>query len=131
MPTTDPIADMLTRIRNAQIAKHATARIPLSKTKLSIIKILEAEGYIANFDVLDEGHGWIVVTLKYLEGREPVIMKLTRESRPGRRVYVKHDEIPQVLGGMGFAIMSTSKGVMTGESARRQRVGGEVMCSVY
>lgn len=131
MATTDPIADMLTRIRNAQTAKHATVSIPLSRLKLDIAKILESEGYVENLEIDESGHGAIRLSLKYLEGREPVIMKLHRESRPGRRVYVKHDEIPDVLGGMGLSILSTSKGVMTGTAARQAHVGGEVLCSVY
>ena len=127
----DPIADMLTRIRNAQIAGHDTVSIPASNMKKSIAKILLDEGFIKNVEFINEGvHGDIRITLKYVEKR-PVIVGLTRISRPGLRVYAKVDEIPKVLGGLGIAILSTPKGVMTDKEARKAAIGGEVLAYIW
>ena len=132
MSMTDPIADLLTRIRNALLARHATVAIPASRMKLAIVKILRQEGYIDDFE-LDEttGHGLIAVRLKYVSGGRKAITGLERVSRPGRRIYRGKDEIPNVLDGLGITILSTSKGVMTGRSCREQGVGGEVLCNVW
>ena len=131
----DPIADMLTRIRNAIMAGHSTVAIPHSKTKLAIAQILKDEGYIADVTV-EEGKPapTIVITLKYWGSRRerrPVISDLKRVSKPGRRVYVGKNDIPWVLSGMGISILTTSRGIMTGQQARRQGVGGEVLCYVW
>lgn len=129
---TDPVADMLTRIRNAQIARLERTEMPLSKLKVRIAELLRQEGYIASFAVNEEGvQGTLSVVLKYVQGRQAAIRGLQRTSRPGRRVYVGHGELPSVLNGMGTAIMSTSKGVMTEKEARRQHVGGEVLFEVW
>ncbi len=131
----DPIADMLTRIRNAIMAGHSTVAIPHSKTKMAIAQILKDEGYIADVAV-EEGQpaSSIVITLKYWGSRRerrPVISNLKRVSKPGRRVYVGKDDIPWVLSGMGISILTTPRGIMTGQQARRQGVGGEVLCYVW
>ena len=131
MQVTDPIADMLTRIRNASAAKHATVNIPASKMKKSIAEILLEEGYIKNFQLLKDGiQGVIKVTLKY-NGSTSAIAGLRRVSKPGLRVYAGADEIPYVLRGLGIAIISTSKGVMTDKKARAANVGGEVLAFVW
>lgn len=128
---TDPIADMLTRIRNAQMANHTTLRMPASRMRLRIAEILVQEGYLSAVDDLQgERHPTLEMTLRYVEN-QPVIQHLRRESRPGQRVYVKSDEIPRVLGGLGLTIVSTSKGVMAGRDARKARVGGELLCTIY
>ncbi len=131
----DPIADMLTRIRNAVMVGHSTVVIPHSKTKMAIAQILKDEGYIADVAV-QEGQpaSSIVLTLKYWgtrRERRPVITNLKRVSKPGRRVYVGKDDIPWVLSGMGISILTTPRGIMTGQQARRQGVGGEVLCYVW
>lgn len=127
---TDPIADMLTRIRNAQSAGKVSVAMPASKLKQSIAKVLQEEGYISEFDVQDvDGKPTLNVTLKYFEGR-PVIDSLQRVSRPGLRIYKSRDELPKVQGGLGVAIISTSKGVMSDRSARHAGEGGEVLCYV-
>ena len=132
MHITDPIADMLTRIRNANNAKHDTVDIPASNMKKSIAQILLEEGYIKNFQLIDEGtQGVIRVTLKYGAGKEKVISGLRRVSKPGLRVYAGADELPKVLRGLGIAIVSTSKGVMTDKKAREAHVGGEVLAFVW
>ena len=132
MLVNDPIADMLTRIRNAQIAKHDTVVIPASNMKKSIAQILLEEGYIKNFQLIDNGtQGVIRVTLKYGAGKEKVISGLRRVSKPGLRVYAGADELPKVLRGLGIAIVSTSKGVMTDKKAREAHVGGEVLAFVW
>lgn len=129
---TDPVADMLTRLRNASTAKHANTVLPTSRLKQQIAQILKEEGYIQDFEVLsDTVPGSIKVTLKYGEGRAPAISGLTRISKPGLRVYKGRNEIPRVLGGMGTVIMSTPKGLMTGRDAWRQNVGGEVIAYVW
>ncbi len=132
MHITDPIADMLTRIRNASSAKHETVDIPASKMKKSIADILQQEGYIAGYQLIEDGgQGIIRVTLKYLAGKEQAISGLRRVSKPGLRVYVGTEELPKVLRGLGIAIISTSKGVMTDKKARAEHVGGEVLAFVW
>ena len=131
MNITDPIADMLTRIRNAGSAKHPTVDIPASKMKKAIAEILLEEGYIKHFQIVNDGvQGTIKVTLKYSAG-ERAIMGLRRVSKPGLRVYAGADELPRVLRGLGIAIISTSKGVMTDKKAREANVGGEVLAFVW
>ena len=128
----DPIADMLTRIRNGLIARHDAVTIPASNMKKSIAKILLEEGYIKSVDYIDDGlQGQIKVTLKYVAGKESVIKGLKRISKPGLRVYAKSEEIPKVLGGLGIAIVSTSKGVMTDKAARNAGIGGEVLAYIW
>jgi small subunit ribosomal protein S8 len=128
----DPIADMLTRVRNALKARHQKVDVPASKLKTEIARILKDEGYILNYKIVDEGsHKAIRVYLKYTPANAPVISKIERVSRPGCRVYVGKDEIPKVLGGLGVNILTTPKGVMTGKTARRENVGGELLCTVY
>ena len=132
MHITDPVADMLTRIRNANSAKHDTVDVPASNMKKSIAQILLDEGYIKNFQIVDDGtQGIIRITLKYNAGKEKVITGLRRVSKPGLRVYVGADELPRVLRGLGLAIVSTSKGVMTDKKAREAHVGGEVLAFVW
>ena len=132
MHITDPIADMLTRIRNASNAKHETVDVPASNMKKSIAQILLDEGYIKNFQVIDDNtQGVIRITLKYLPGKEQVIQGLRRVSKPGLRVYAGAEELPRVLKGLGIAIVSTSMGVMTDKAARAQHVGGEVLAFVW
>ena len=132
MQITDPIADMLTRIRNAGSARHETVDIPNSKMKKAIAEILLEEGYIKSFQLIDDGtQGVIRVTLKYNPGKEKVISGLRRVSKPGLRVYAGADELPKVLRGLGIAIISTSKGIMTDKKARAQHVGGEVLAFVW
>jgi small subunit ribosomal protein S8 len=129
---TDPVADMLTRIRNASMAKHPTTIIPRSRLKEQIAGILKREGYINDFEVLtDSPQGSLKVTLKYGTDREPALAGLRRVSKPGLRVYKGRDEIPRVLGGLGTVIISTPKGLMTGREAWRQRVGGEVLAYIW
>ena len=132
MVINDPIADMLTRIRNGLIARHDTVTIPASNMKKAIAKILLDEGYIKSVDFIDDGvQGQIKVALKYAAGKESVIKGLKRISKPGLRVYAKSDAIPKVLGGLGIAILSTSKGLMTDKEARSQGVGGEVLAYIW
>jgi small subunit ribosomal protein S8 len=129
---TDPIADMLTRMRNGLSAKHAKVDVPASNLKVEIARILKDEGYIANYKVIGEGANRAIrIYLKYGPDGEKVMTKLDRISKPGCRVYVGSEEIPSVLGGLGINILSTSRGVMTGREARRMRVGGEVLCRIY
>jgi small subunit ribosomal protein S8 len=132
MHITDPIADMLTRIRNAGAARHATVEIPASSMKKAIAQILLDEGYIKAFEVIENGtQGTIKVTLKYSANKEKAISGLRRVSKPGLRVYAGADELPRVLKGLGIAIISTSKGVMTDKAARANHVGGEVLAFVW
>ena len=132
MVVNDPIADMLTRIRNAQIAKHDAVVLPASNTKKAIAKILLAEGYVKSVDFIDDGpQGSIKIVLKYVNGKQPVIAGLKRISKPGLRVYAKSEELPKVLGGLGIAIISTSKGLMTDREARKQMIGGEVLAYIW
>jgi small subunit ribosomal protein S8 len=142
---TDPIADMLTRIRNANKALHETAEMPTSRMKEEIARLLQDEGYIAGFNVVSptdhnsresdpkkhRSYGTLVVQLKYGSSRERIITDLKRVSKPGRRVYARKDRLPRVLGGMGTAIMSTSKGLVTSKTAEREGIGGEVICFVW
>jgi small subunit ribosomal protein S8 len=130
--TSDPIADMLTRIRNAIRVKHLKVDVPASKLKMDIARILREEGYISNYKLAEEGsRKTIKIYLKYTPGNEPVISRIERVSRPGCRVYVGSRDIPRVLGGLGVNILTTPKGVMTGKAARKEGVGGEVLCQVY
>ena len=132
MVINDPIADMLTRIRNAQVAKHDSVTMPASNMKKSIAKLLQEEGYIKSYEFIDDGlQGEIKITLKYLDKKQPVIVGLKRISKPGLRVYASCDELPKVLGGLGIAIISTSKGIMTDKAARKENLGGEVLCYVW
>ena len=132
MHITDPIADMLTRIRNANNAKHDTVDVPASNMKKAIAQILLDEGYIKNFQLIDDGkQGVIRITLKYNAGKEKVLSGLRRVSKPGLRVYAGADELPRVLRGLGTAIVSTSKGVMTDKKAREAHVGGEVLAFIW
>ena len=129
---TDPIADMLTRIRNALVAKHDAVEVPASNMKKEIARILLQEGYITSYDLVEEGvQGKIVITLKYGPNGEKVISGLKRISKPGLRIYAGCDELPKVLGGLGIAIISTSKGVMTDKEARKGNHGGEVLAYVW
>ena len=132
MQITDPVADMLTRIRNANSAKHDTVDVPASNLKKAIAQILLDEGYIKSFQIVEDGtQGIIRITLKYLAGKEKVISGLRRVSKPGLRVYAGADELPRVLKGLGIAIISTSKGVMTDKAARANHIGGEVLAFVW
>ena len=128
----DPIADMLTRIRNGLIARHDSVTVPSSNMKKAIAKILLDEGYIKSVDYVDDGvQGQIKIALKYVQGKESVIKGLKRISKPGLRVYARNNEIPKVLGGLGIAIVSTSKGVMTDKEARNAGIGGEVLAYIW
>lgn len=130
MSMTDPVADMLTRIRNGQSANKKSVRLPASNLKVSIAKVLKDEGYIKDFNTETDGsHSEMTIELKYYKG-QPVIEEIKRISRPGLRVYKSKDELPRVLGGLGIAIVSTSKGVMTDRAARAMGHGGEVICTV-
>ncbi len=132
MTMTDPIADMLTRIRNANTVGHETVDIPASKMKKAIAEILTEEGYINGFDLINEdAQGMIRVDMKYGAGKEKVITGMKKISKPGLKVYAKAGEIPKVLGGLGIAIISTSKGVISDKEARKLNVGGEVICYVW
>jgi len=132
MTTSDPIADMLTRIRNAQAARHAKVDVPSSRIKTDLAKILKDEGFIANYKLTAEGaKKSIRIYLKYTPANVPVISHIERVSRPGNRVYVGSREVPRVLGGLGINILTTPRGVMTGSSARKEGVGGEVLCHVW
>jgi small subunit ribosomal protein S8 len=131
MGITDPIADMLTRIRNAIMASHETVLVPSSNMKLSMVKILKEEGFIDRYEVLKgKPQAMIKIHLKYTDER-PAILGLERISKPGLRVYVEKKEIPRVYGGLGIAILSTSKGIMTGQEAWKRRLGGEILCYVW
>ncbi len=132
MTVSDPIADMLTRIRNAVMAQHDSVMIPVSKMGMSITKSLKDEGFIGDYEVVkDKANRMIKIQLKYSEKNKPILTGLERVSKPGLRVYMGSKEIPRVAGGLGIAIVSTSKGVMTGQQARRQRLGGELLCYVW
>lgn len=128
----DPIADMLTRIRNALIARHDTVTLPASNMKKAIAKILLDEGYVKSIDFIDDDvRGQIKIVLKYVQGKQPVIKGLKRISKPGLRVYARREELPKVLGGLGVAIISTSKGIMTDKEARNAGIGGEVLAYIW
>ena len=132
MIVTDPIADMLTRIRNANTVGHETVEIPASKMKKAIAEILKEEGYIADFEMIeDDKQGMIKVTMKYGANKEKVISGIKKISKPGLKVYAKAGEVPKVLGGLGIAIVSTSKGIVSDKEARKLGVGGEVICYVW
>jgi small subunit ribosomal protein S8 len=132
MSHTDPIADMLTRLRNANKALHAQVAMPSSVLKVELARVLKDEGYIAGYSVQREGSfDTLVVELKYTDGRRRVISQVKRVSKPGRRIYAKKDNLPKVLGGMGTAVISTSRGLMTAREAQRLGVGGEVVCFVW
>ena len=129
---TDPIADMLTRIRNANTVSHPSVEVPASKLKVQLAKLLKEEGFIADYEVKEEGKfKTIVITLKYEANGKPVITKLQRVSKPGLRHYSKAKNLEKVLGGMGIAVVSTPKGLLTDRKARKENVGGEVLCYVY
>ena len=129
---TDPVADMLTRIRNANKALHETAEMPSSRLKADIARLLKEEGYIRDYRVeKGESFDTLVIELKYGRGRERVITDLKRVSKPGRRVYARKDRLPRVLGGMGVAILSTSNGLVTGRTAQERGIGGEVVCFIW
>ena len=132
MPLTDPIADMLTRIRNAQAMRHGSLVMPVSKIKVSVARKLKEEGFIKGYDMLrGQPQAMLRVHLAYRENREPVITGLKRVSKPGLRVYVGKGEIPRIYGGLGVAIVSTSRGVLTGREAWQQGIGGELLCYVW
>ena len=132
MTMTDPIADMLTRIRNANTVGHETVEIPASKMKKSIAEILKEEGYIEDFDIIDDNkQGIIKITMKYGANKEKVMTGIKKISKPGLNVYAKANDVPRVLGGLGIAIISTSKGVVSDKEARKMGVGGEVICYVW
>ncbi|HOB12269.1 MAG TPA: 30S ribosomal protein S8 [Syntrophomonadaceae bacterium] len=132
MVMTDPIADFLTRIRNGNMVMHETVEVPGSKIKMSIANIMKEEGYIKDYEYIEDGkQGIIRIYLKYGPNKEKVITGIKRISKPGLRVYVKKDEIPRVLGGLGTAVISTSKGLMTDKEARKAGLGGEVICYIW
>ncbi len=132
MSMTDPIADMLTRIRNANMVSHPSVSMPSSKLKVQLAKLLKEEGFITDYSVKDEGKFKVLeITLKYDAKNKPIITKLERISKPGLRNYSKAKNLPKVLGGMGIAIVSTSKGLLTDRKARKENIGGEVLCYVY
>ncbi|MBV8819228.1 MAG: 30S ribosomal protein S8 [Acidobacteriaceae bacterium] len=132
MSTSDPVADMLTRIRNAALARHPKVDVPSSKLKMEIARILKEEGYIMNFKPAEDGaKKSIRIYLKYTPGNVPVISRIERVSRPGCRVYVGSKDVPRVLGGLGINILTTPRGVMTGAAARKENLGGEVLCQIW
>jgi small subunit ribosomal protein S8 len=132
MPSTDPIADMLTRVRNANKALHAQVEMPSSTQKVELARVLKDEGYITGYSVVKkESFDTLVVELKYTDGRRRVISQVKRVSKPGRRIYAKKDNLPKVLGGLGTAVISTSRGLMTAREAQKLGVGGEVVCFVW
>jgi len=129
---TDPIADLLTRIRNANMAKLQKVDIPSSNMKVSIANVLRAEGFIKNYKVIaDQKQGILRIYLKFIDEKDPVINEITRISKPGSRKYVKSDEIPSVKNGLGIAVLSTSKGIVTDKSAREASLGGEILCTIW
>ena len=130
MSMQDPISDLLTRIRNAQMAGHETVTLPASKTKLAILKVLVEEGFLNNYEILEGTKPEIIIGLKYFQG-SPVIKEIDRVSRPGLRIYKKCDELPSVRGGLGISIISTDHGVVSDRQARENRTGGEVLCTVF
>ena len=132
MTVTDPIADMLTRIRNAATVSHETVSVPSSKLKLELARVLKEEGYIADYEVVADGNFKAInITLKYDINNKPVITKLIRVSKPGLRTYHKAKTLPQVYGGLGIAVVSTSKGLLTDRKARKENLGGEILCYVW
>ena len=132
MNVTDPVSDLLARLRNALAARHEKTDVPSSRFKVELARILKDEGYIKNFKVLDDrGVGLLRLYLKYDESGTPVIHGLTRQSKPGRRLYKRKDDLPEVLGGLGVAIVSTSQGLLTGNDAKKRGLGGEIVCTVW
>jgi small subunit ribosomal protein S8 len=131
MIVTDPIADMLTRIRNAIMVRHDSVLVPASRMKLAIAKILKEEGFITNYEVVGKPHRTIKIQLRYMEKNQPAISGLRRISKPGLRIYVQKKEIPRVYGGLGISILSTSAGLKTGQQAWKQGSGGEILCYVW
>lgn len=132
MAMSDPLADMLTRIRNAGMVGHEKVMVPLSKIKQGMAEILKQEGFIDAYEIVEDNkQGMLKITLRYDENNVRVISGIRRKSKPGRRLYVKYDQIPKVMSGLGVAILSTSKGVMTDKQARSQQVGGELLCEVW
>lgn len=133
MSMTDPLADMLTRIRNAGMVKFETVEMPLSKVKTGVAAILKKEGFINDYQVVesDTPQGVLRIEMKYDQNNERIITNLKRVSKPGRRIYVKHDQIPKVMSGLGIAIISTSKGIFTDKEARAMKIGGELLCEVW
>ena len=133
MGMTDPIADLLTRIRNANKMRHATVEMPSSKFKISILSVMKAEGFIDSFEIVKDAKGFtkLVVTLKYVDNKERVIIGLKRISKPGLRVYSTYDKLPRVWNGLGVALVSTSKGILTDSEARRAKIGGEVLAYIW
>jgi small subunit ribosomal protein S8 len=132
MSHTDPIADMLTRVRNANKALHAQVEMPSSSQKVELARVLKEEGYIVDYSIVREGSfDKLIIELKYTDGRRRVISQVKRVSKPGRRIYAKKDNLPKVLGGLGTAVISTSRGLMTAREAQRLGVGGEVVCFVW
>ncbi|MBU1547918.1 MAG: 30S ribosomal protein S8 [Proteobacteria bacterium] len=132
MSMTDPLADMLTRIRNAGMVKFETVEMPLSKVKTGVAAILKKEGFINDYQVFDtDTQGVLRIEMKYDQNNERIITNLKRVSKPGRRIYVKHDQIPKVMSGLGIAIISTSKGIFTDKEARAMKIGGELLCEVW
>ncbi|HEV8268027.1 MAG TPA: 30S ribosomal protein S8 [Thermoanaerobaculia bacterium] len=132
MNVTDPVSDLLARLRNALAARHEKTDVPSSRFKVELARILKDEGYIKNFKVLDDrGVGLLRLYLKYDDSGTPVIHGLTRQSKPGRRLYKRKDDLPEVLGGMGVAIVSTSQGLLTGNDAKKRGLGGEIVCTVW
>lgn len=132
MNVTDPVSDLLTRVRNGLAARHEKVDLPSSRFKVELARILKDQGYIKNFKVMDDrGAGLLRLYLKYDDAGRPVIHGLSRVSKPGRRLYKGKDELPQILGGLGVAIVSTSQGLLTGHDARRRGLGGEVVCAVW
>ena len=130
MSMQDPIADMLTRVRNGQAAEKIAIKMPSSKLKVAIAKVLKEEGFVEKFEVSEGAKPELEITLKYFQGK-PVVESIQRISRPGLRIYKRKDELPKVMGGLGIAVISTSKGVMTDRAAKAQGVGGEVLCTVF
>lgn len=131
MSISDPVADMLTRIRNAVLVRHDSVQMPTSKTKVAIAKILKEEGFINDYEIVkDKAHKALKINLRYIDKNQPILTRLERVSKPGLRVYADRTEIPRIAAGMGVAILSTSKGVMTGQQAWKQGIGGEVLCYV-
>jgi len=132
MTQTDPIADLLTRIRNATLVRHRDVSIPLSRMKIEIVKVLKEEGYISNFKVIDDNkQGILKINLKYTNENQSVISGLKRVSKPGCRIYCKKDSVPKVLDGLGILIVSTSSGIATGKKCEDLRIGGEVLCQIW
>ena len=132
MAISDPIADMLTRVRNAAMVKHDSVLVPSSTVKIAVAKILKEEGFIADYEVVKgKPHRMLKIHLRYDEKGLPLLNGLERVSKPGLKIYIQRKEVPRVYGGLGIAIISTSKGIMTGQQARRQGIGGEILCNVW